>query len=54
MSKTTLFATEIISNMMHNLSYLLQKLIKNPLITGDDRFVRQNMFFATFIEKSGY
>lgn len=44
MSKTTLFGTEIISNMMHNLSYLLQEWIETPLITGGDRFIRQNMF----------
>jgi hypothetical protein len=44
MSKTTVFVTEIITRMMHNLANLLQKWIKNPLITGDDRFIRQNVF----------
>lgn len=44
MAKTTVFSTEIITRMMHNLAHLLQKRTENPLITGDDRFIRENIF----------
>lgn len=44
MPKTTVFVTEIITRMMHNLAHLLQKRTKNSLITDDDRFIRQNIF----------
>jgi hypothetical protein len=43
--KTTLFVTEIITRMMHNLANLLQKRTVNSLITGGDRFIRQNVFY---------
>jgi hypothetical protein len=44
MSKTTVFVTEIITRMMHNLAYLLQKRTVNSPITGDERFIGQNVF----------